>query len=132
MADPSRVLLDSHAFLWALGGSELLGSQVREALDDANTEVWQSAGTVWELGIKVALGRLYVPMPLREMVRLAVVEAGVRVLDVTPEHALRAAELPLHHRDPFDRMLVAQAVAGALTLASRDRKLARYGLPLIW
>lgn len=131
MVDESPLLLDSHAFLWALDDSDQLGARVREALRGGR-EAWLSTATVWELGIKVALGRLPLSVPLRELVRRAVVDGGLRVLEVTPEHALRAADLPLHHRDPFDRMLVAQAAAERMTLASRDPCIAGYGVPVVW
>ncbi len=135
MADRSDeqrpILLDSHAFLWALDDSEQLGASVRAALQSGRP-TWLSSATVSELGIKTAIGRLSLPVPLRELVRRAAVDGGVRVLDVTPEHALRASELPMHHKDPFDRMLIAQAMTERLVLATRDRKVAGYDLHLMW
>lgn len=135
MADRSDehrpLLLDSHAFLWALDDSEHLGANVRTALQSGR-EAWLSSATVWELGIKTAIGRLSLPVPLRELVRRAVVEGGLRVLDVTPEHALRAAELPMIHKDPFDRMLIAQAMTERLTLATRDGKVEGYDVTTLW
>lgn len=80
------ILLDSHAFLWALDDSDLLGPNVRDALASGR-EAWLSSATVWELGIKTAIGRLALPVPLRELVRRAVVDGGVRVLDVTASRA---------------------------------------------
>jgi PIN domain nuclease of toxin-antitoxin system len=127
-----HVLLDSHAFLWALDDNVRLGDRVRQALQDPNTTIWLSSATVWELGIKTALGRLELPAPLRELVRRAVTDGGLHVLDVTPEHALRAAELALHHRDPFDRMLIAQTLTERMTLASVDGKFGAYGVPTLW
>lgn len=127
-----RILLDSHTFLWALGADDRLGSAVRFALGRTDVEVWLSAATIWELGIKIALGRLHTRVPLRELLAAAVSRGGMRVLMVSPEHALRASELPLHHRDPFDRMLVAQAMAEDLRLASADVKLDAYGLDRLW
>lgn len=131
-AEVRHVLLDSHAFLWALDDSVRLGDRVRQALQDPNTTIWLSSATVWELGIKTALGRLELPAPLRELVRRAVTDGGLHVLDVTPEHALRAGELPLHHRDPFDRMLIAQTLTERMTLASVDGKFGDYGVPTLW
>lgn len=131
-AGPSRVLLDSHAFLWALDGGERLGPAARRLLEDERTEVWLSSATVWELGIKLALGRLTLPVPLRELVQRAVREASVRVLAVAPDHGLRAAELPLHHRDPFDRLLVSQAITEGLVLLTRDPAMAAYDVEVVW
>jgi len=125
------VLLDSHAFLWALDDNDQLGANVRAALQSGR-EAWLSSATVWELGIKVAIGRLSLPVPLRELVRRAVVDGGVRVLDVTPEHALRASELPMLHKDPFDRLLVAQAMTERMTLATRDGRVEGYDVATLW
>jgi PIN domain nuclease of toxin-antitoxin system len=125
------VLLDSHAFLWALDDNDQLGANVRAALQSGR-EAWLSSATVWELGIKAAIGRLSLPVPLRELVRRAVVDGGVRVLDVTPGHALRASELPMLHKDPFDRMLIAQAMTERMTLATRDGQLDGYGVATFW
>lgn len=135
MADPSDarrpLLLDSHAFLWALDDSDQLGANVRAALQSGRP-AWLSSATVWELGIKTAIGRLSLPVPLRELVRRAVVDGSLRVLDVTPEHALRASELPMIHKDPFDRMLIAQAMTERFTLATRDRKVEGYEVATLW
>lgn len=135
MADRSDemqpILLDSHAFLWALDDSVRLGANVRAALQSGRP-AWLSSATVWELGIKTAIGRLSLPVPLRELVRRAVVDGGVRVLDVTPEHALRASELPMVHKDPFDRMLIAQAMTERMTLATRDAKVEGYDVATLW
>lgn len=125
------LLLDSHTFLWALGDSDQLGANVRAGLLSGRP-AWLSSATVWELGNKTAIGRLSLPVPLRELVRRAVVDGGLRVLDVTPEHALRASELPMIHKDPFDRMLVAQAMTERMTLATRDGRIAGYDVPVLW
>lgn len=129
---PAALLLDSHAFLWMLSDDGRLGPRVRDAIMDPDTVAWLSAATVWELGIKVAIGRLHLNVSLRDLVRRAVAEGGLRVLDVTPDHALRAAELPTHHRDPFDRMLIAQARAEGLTLATCDARILEYDLATLW
>jgi PIN domain nuclease of toxin-antitoxin system len=135
MVEPAQVrrplLLDSHAFLWAMEDSNQLGPNVRAALA-SGCETWLSSATVWELGIKCALGRLTLPSPLRDVVRRAVSDRRLRVLDVTPEHALRAAELPHHHKDPFDRLLIAQAQSANLVLATRDMSVTKYDVPTLW
>ena len=126
-----NLILDSHAFLWALGDDPALGRQVRAALERDDVRVSLSTATVWELGIKHSLGRLHLPVTLREMLATAVA-ARMRVLPIVPEHALRAADLPHHHADPFDRLLIAQALAEGLIVASRDRKFAAYGVECLW
>lgn len=116
-----RLLLDSHVVLWWLAGRDELGERCREAITEAD-EAFVSAVTPWELGLKQSLGRLSMPERLVDRLRAE----GFLLLDVTAEHAERAASLPPLHRDPFDRMLVAQAQLDGLTLVSADRTLAAY------
>ena len=121
-----RLLVDSHVALWWLDGNDALGPTCRSGLESAD-EVFFSAVTPWELGIKRSLGKLSFPDGLIE----ALQESGFAGLPISVDHAVRAADLPPHHRDPFDRMLVAQARAEALTLVTADRTLAPYEVPLL-
>jgi PIN domain nuclease of toxin-antitoxin system len=121
-----RLLLDSHILLWALMGTARLTARTRQAILDAD-EVYISAASVWELAIKAASGRLRMPKDLVEQAR----ESGYISLPVTATHAIAAAELPLHHRDPFDRMLVAQASLESLTLLTADPRLKLYGVRIM-
>jgi PIN domain nuclease of toxin-antitoxin system len=120
-----RVLLDTHVLLWALLDDPRLTQAQRVALTEG--ELYVSAASVWEIGIKRSLGKLDVP---EGFVGVAV-EAGCRSLPISWAHAEVAASLPFHHNDPFDRMLIAQAQCEDLVLASSDAKLAPYGVPLI-
>ncbi|HEX6388227.1 MAG TPA: type II toxin-antitoxin system VapC family toxin [Solirubrobacteraceae bacterium] len=121
-----RFLLDTHAFLWLIAGDERLPATARASIDDADA-VFLSAASVWEAEIKRAAGKLDVP-PLEQ----AAARAVVPVLAITAAHATVAAHLPLHHRDPFDRMLVAQAQVERLVLVSKDDVLRRYGVATAW
>lgn len=116
-----RYLLDSHVALWLLAQPERLHPAVTDELTDA-PELWFSPVTPWELGIKVAQGRLEIDGDLIESLRAS----GVDELVITSVHAQRAASLPDHHRDLFDRMLVAQAIVERVTLVTADRQLDRY------
>lgn len=109
------LLLDTHAVLRWLGDVEL-GDDVREEINDPGTAVFVSAATVWEMATKVNLGKLDPPEPLI----VAASEEGFEGLPISLEHAQRAGGLPLHHGDPFDRLLVAQAQLDGLTLVTRD------------
>lgn len=111
-----RILVDSHVALWWLEGSEALGARCREVVAGADTAYF-SAVTPWELGIKRSLGKLDMPDGLTDVL----VEGGFAPLGISVQHAELAAALPPHHRDPFDRMLVAQAQHEALVLVSADR-----------
>lgn len=121
-----RILLDTHAFLWLLAGDGRLPIRTRRTISDAG-DVALSAASVWEAEMKRAAGRLDAP-PVRD----AALRAGFRLLDVTAEHATHAASLPVHHRDPFDRMLVAQAQLDARVLVSKDEKIRLYGVAVAW
>lgn len=118
-----RLLVDSHVALWWLTDAEALGPISRSALAGADV-VHYSAVTPWELGIKQSLGKLDLPDDLLG----ALDESGFDPLDITAEHARAAAALPAHHRDPFDRMLVAQAQMETLTIVTADRSFAAYGI----
>lgn len=117
-----RVLADTHVFLWWLRNDAALGARIRTVLGAAETEVYLSAASVWEIGIKKALGKLKAP----DRVDQIAADRGFVGLSITPAHADAAAKLARHHSDPFDRMLVAQARLEGLTLATADRKILRY------
>ena len=108
-----RLLLDTHALLWAIGDPERLRDAARSALWDAGNEVLVSVASIWEIGIKRALGKLTTPDDLGPHLEAADFDP----LPISLEHARVAGSLPMHHRDPFDRMLIAQAQLESLTIA---------------
>jgi PIN domain nuclease of toxin-antitoxin system len=117
-----KLLLDTHALLWALMDEGQLRPQTREAIADSSIPVFVSAASVWEIGIKLAFGKLKAPDDL-----LGIVAASsFQVLAITAAHAWAAGALPRHHDDPFDRMLIAQAKTEGLTLVSRDEHFKHY------
>lgn len=124
-----RFLLDTHAFLWALSSPARLPSRTASAIRDPSNPVYVSAASVWEIAIKAALGKLTADVD--DIVR-SVEEVGFEELAVTLNHARRVFALPLHHRDPFDRMLVAQAFEEGLTIVTRDASFAAYRIPTQW
>ncbi len=117
-----RLLLDTHTFLWWLSDWERISESAQAAIADPNNEVLVSAVTGWEIGIKKARGRLVAPDNLAAVVE----EKRFEHLSLTFAHAERAAALPPHHRDPFDRMLIAQAQAEGLVIVTRDSRIADY------
>ena len=123
-----RLLLDTHAALWLLSGDERLGERAREHLLDDTNRVLLSAAVVWEVAIKRSLGKLVVPDEYLSLL----LGSGVQALPVSIEHAAAVEGLPWHHRDPFDRLLVAQAAAERAALVSGDEALRPYGVPLVW
>ena len=124
-----RLLLDTHALLWALATPEKLPATARRAIQSADNEVHASVASAWEISVKVALGRLEFDVTPLES---ALAASGIELLGIELKHTARIATLPHHHRDPFDRLLVAQAIGESMTLVSRDRELAKYGVRLLW
>ena len=122
-----RLLLDTHAALWAVREPDRLVASTRRAIEDGTNEVIVSVASVWEVAIKRKLGKIRLERSLVEELE----EAGVGTLPVVAEHAEAAGDLPLHHKDPFDRMLIAQAMVEGLTIVTRDRTFEPYGVPLL-
>jgi len=126
-----RLLLDTHTFLYAINFWERLGSNARGALTDTQNERWVSAITLAEIGIKVAIGKL--PLPKHPDYYLRHLEAlRAEILPVGVQHSLKLLDLPMHHRDPFDRLLIAQAKTEELTIVTQDRAFAAYGVATLW
>lgn len=123
-----KLLLDTHAALWWLSDDERFGEQAAHHLADETNQVLLSAAVVWEVAIKRSLGKLDAPEDLAP----TLLDAGVQALAVSVDHAAAVERLPWHHRDPFDRMLVAQASIEGAALVSRDESLRPYGITLIW
>lgn len=127
-----RALLDTHAFLWWISGDDRLSDRASRTIADGRNEIFVSAASIWEIAIKARLGRLSIPGDPGQFIGGQVVENAFRGLPIVAGHAVRIWELPDHHRDPFDRMLVAQAQVEGLALISRDPEVARYDIEVVW
>ncbi len=127
-----KLLLDAHTLIWAVDDPSQLGSQAAASLRDANNELLLSAGTIWVLSIKVGLGKLTLSLPYRQWMTKAITDLGAIVLPITVEHADVQAGLPFHHRDPFDRLLVAQSQVESVRVVSSDTIFDDYGTPRLW
>lgn len=123
-----HLLLDTHIVLWCLEGNPKLPPTVGKAVAEPFNRKYVSAASAWEIGMKVAIERL--EFPVHDLVDL-LKRSGFMILDMTVDDALAAAQLPRHHKDPFDRMLVAQALNRGLTLVSVDRAVSAYDVPLL-
>ena len=119
-----RLLLDTHALVWWMSDVSRLSEAARAAIAEPRNDIFVSAITGWEIAVKRAKGRMTAPDHLSAMIE----ERGFTHLPLTFHHAEQAGNLPMHHRDPFDRLLVAQAQAEGLVLVTRDARIPRYGI----
>ena len=126
-----KLLLDTHVWLWMIAGHARLTDEDHAALESPENDLYLSAAAVWELAVKSAAGKLKYTGTPSVQIPIHIERSGVYPLAVTVDHAIAAADLPMHHRDPFDRMLVAQARAEEMTLATADRRLAAYGVSIL-
>ena len=127
-----KLLLDTHAFLWWLAGNTRLPAMARDAIQDVDNDVIVSATTAWEITTKHRLGKLREAAAVAEDVAGAIAAQGFEELPISVDDATRAGKLPGPHRDPFDRMLIAQALARNLTLVSIDEALDTYRVRRLW
>ena len=125
-----KLLLDTECWLWSLREPERLNRRAQEAINDPASELFLSAASIWEITIKCQIGKLPLPKPPEVYVPEFLHLQHVEVLLITPSHIYRTRQLPLLHRDPFDRLLVAQTLTEGITLMTADRLIRKYKLPL--
>ncbi len=127
-----KLLLDTQCWLWWFAQPERLNSEAIAQIDNETNELWLSVASVWEMGIKVAIGKLPLPEPLDSYISSRMMQLGAKSLSITASHAVQASALPLHHRDPFDRMLIAQAQMEEMMLVSADSIFRQYDVSILW
>ena len=127
-----RLLLDTHTVIWWVDQDHLLSPSSYAAIADPANDLLLSAGTIWEIAIKVGLAKLSLSRPYRQWLSQVMADLGVTVLPVTVEYADVQAGLPHHHRDPFDRLLVAQVMVENVQLISNDDVFDQYGIVRLW
>ena len=125
------VLLDTHAFIWMDSEPHRLSKLVRDTIQDPSNEIWLSVVSAWEMVIKNQLGKLALSIPVIQTVE-SQIQNGIQVLDVSLQHVLAVELLPPIHRDPFDRILLAQAISIGASFISCDPILSQYPAPVIW
>jgi PIN domain nuclease of toxin-antitoxin system len=126
-----KALLDTHVFIWAVSEPLRLSPRVRQLLEDGDNEVLVSVASAWEMAIKATTGKLKLSGSATAFVQAKLIEHRMTFLPIQLSHLSRLEKLPLHHRDPFDRLLVAQAIAEDATLITVDAQLRRYKLKTI-
>jgi PIN domain nuclease of toxin-antitoxin system len=126
-----RILLDTQSWLWMVSAPDRLSAASQALVADADTELLLSAASAWEIAIKESIGKLTLPEPAERYVPSRLASFRTASLPISHNHALRVGVLPMHHRDPFDRILIAQAQIEGLPLLTGDPRMARYDVELI-
>ena len=127
-----RLLIDTHALIWYVDQDHLLSPTAHAAITDPSNDLLLSSGSVWEIAIKAGLKKLTLSQPYRPWIEKAMADLGLSLLPITVEHADAQAGLPMHHKDPFDRLLVAQSVIEKVPLVSADAHFDPYGITRLW
>jgi PIN domain nuclease of toxin-antitoxin system len=127
-----KVLLDTHAFLYFISGSPDLSTVARITIESPNNERLLSVASLWEIAIKVSIQKLQIGMTMSELVKREVHGNAIQVLAIEADHLDRLSSLPFHHKDPFDRLMIAQSFAANVPLISKDSAFGAYGVKTIW
>lgn len=127
-----NLLLDTHTFLWFTAGDSSLSQSARAAIEDENNNLYLSVASIWEIAIKVSIEKLELSEPFEDLIPQQLAENEVELLDISVDHAALITTMPFHHRDPFDRLIAAQAKVEQLTPVSVDAIFDAYGVDRLW
>ncbi len=127
-----RLLLDTHSFLWFISGSDRISETARGLIEDSDNQPLLSMASLWEMAIKVSIGRLDLAHPFEELIPEQMILNGIGILDIRMEHVAGVVQLPFHHRDPFDRLLIAQAQVEAVPIVGADEAFDAYAITRMW
>lgn len=127
-----RYLLDTHTLIWFISGDNQLSTRCRKLIEDSNNEIYLSIASLWEMAIKHSIGKLNLSQPFNKLFPLQLIENDILLLGITLDHLYDVCDLPLHHRDPFDRIMVSQARIEDLQLISADSMLDGYDIQRVW
>ncbi len=127
-----RVLLDTHTFIWFIGGSANLSDTARRLIEDVGNERLLSVASLWEMSIKVSVGKLKLDLSFPKLVRQEVEGNAMNVSGIRPEHLETLAGLPFHHKDPFDRLIIAQGLTEDIAIVGKDSAFKDYSVKLLW
>lgn len=127
-----RLLLDTHTFLWFIEGSSKLSAHAKRLVEDPAHERFLSVGSLWEMAIKVSIGKLKVPLPFERLVKEHVEGNAIELLAIHALHLDEQRKLPFHHSDPFDRLIIAQAIAEEMKVVGRDEEFDPYPVECVW
>ena len=127
-----NLLLDTHVFIWMLDGDKRMSQYARELIEDQDNNLYMSVASVWEMTIKSGMGRLNVPTPPTTLIKDHIYANDIQLLPITPAHFDVLHTLPYHHKDPFDRLIIAQAIHEKMNLVTKDALFAPYTVQIVW
>ncbi len=127
-----RVLLDTHTFLWFIGGSSNLSPTARVLVENADNQPFLSTASLWEMAIKLSIGKLSLGQPFETLIPEQMALNGIRPLQIEMAHVVAVAKLPFHHRDPFDRLLIAQSLVEQIPIVCGDLAFDSYSIERLW
>ncbi len=127
-----KLLLDTHTFLWFIEGDLNLSKTARSLIEDEGNQRFLSIASLWEMAIKVSVNKLTLQTAFTSLVMQQVYGNAIEVLEIRPEHLDVLANMPFHHKDPFDRLIIAQGIAESIAVISKDREFGKYPVTLLW
>jgi PIN domain nuclease of toxin-antitoxin system len=127
-----KLLLDTHSFIWFIEGNPLLSATARPLIEEPANDVFLSVASLWEMAIKISIGKLQLREPFDQLVPQQIQLNNITLLNIAISHTVVVTQLPYHHRDPFDRLLIAQSITENLPLVSSDGVFDQYGVNRVW
>lgn len=127
-----KILLDTHTFLWFIDGSLNLSDTAKKLIEQPSNQRFLSIASLWEMSIKISIGKLQLGMTMTELVKHQVYGNAIELLEIRPEHLDELAKLPFHHKDPFDRLIISQSLGENISIVTRDSVFASYPVQLVW
>ncbi len=127
-----KIILDTHAFLWFISGNPQLSVYARELIEDVSNERYLSIASLWEMAIKVSIGKLSLELPFTKMVSKHIAGNAIEILHISPEHLDHLKKLSFHHKDPFDRLIIAQCKNEKIPIVSKDEIFNDYDILCLW
>lgn len=127
-----RILLDTHTFLWFIEANLNLSDTAKKLIEDEGNQRFLSIASLWEISIKISIGKLELGMKFTELVAQQVYDNAIDLLEIKPGHLDKLAEMPFHHKDPFDRLIIAQSIVENMAVVSKDGAFGSYPVRLLW
>ncbi|AFY49650.1 hypothetical protein Nos7524_3876 [Nostoc sp. PCC 7524] len=127
-----RLMLDTHTFLWFIEGSLNLSDTAKNLIEDQRNQRFLSIASLWEMSIKVSIGKLQLGMNFAELVKQQVYGNAIELLEIRPEHLDKLAQLPFYHKDPFDRLIISQSLVESIPIVTKDSMFESYPVQILW